>query len=85
MINFCWDLDCPKQKVIRGVFSSCKTKSICTFFGYMFFEKIIMTLFKCICTVFGNIFFEKIVMTLSKSICTVFGDVFFEDDCYGIG
>ena len=52
MINFCWDLDCPKQKVIRGVFSSCKTKSICTFFGYMFFEKIIMTLFKCICTVF---------------------------------
>ena len=55
------------------------------FFGYMFFEKIIMTLFKCICTVFGNIFFEKIVMTLFKSICTVFGDVFFEDDCYGIG
>ena len=38
MINFCWDLDCPKQKVIRGVFSSCKTKNICTFFGNMFFE-----------------------------------------------
>ena len=33
-------------------------KCICTVFGNIFFEKIVMTLFKSICTVFGDVFFE---------------------------
>ena len=65
MINFCWDLDCPKQKVIRGVFSSCKTKSICTFFGNMLFENVCYDIGLRVFARFLAICFSKMfVMTL---------------------